>query len=121
MPTILSLIQQDKQSSVILVLFFSNLTANYFSLLVLFLCLKLKTGASFCYEKSVGALFEAQEVRAFGLFLNDLVQRIVYLTPTDEKNVGNPLQNLVDSCINLPAKNRLSFADVVRVLPSISN
>ena len=60
------------------------------------------------------------EVRAFGLFLNDLVQRIEAAAGVaDHRAAVEALQQLVGSCIESETSVRVTFAGVCEALAAI--
>lgn len=77
-------------------------------------------GASFCYEPSSPIPYEAHEVRAFGLFLGDLVARMESSPAAPSQETKRSLEALVGACTGGAALDRLSFEDVVGELSSIS-
>jgi len=69
----------------------------------------VRFGASYCYEAtSTDRFWQAMEVRAFGLFLQDMVQRL------DNSSCSSSLQLklLVERCLSSNAMDRPLFADV---------
>ena len=68
--------------------------------------LQLHAGASFFYE--AGAIpYDAQEARAFGLFLADLLAR---MDPQDEGSMASTaLQGIRDACLNSVPSERPAF------------
>lgn len=77
-------------------------------------------GASFFYPLDTDVPYEAQEVRAFGLFLNDIVNRLASPQSTPDIQVRDELSGLVESCTNIAAQHRPKFEEVLRVLSSIT-
>ena len=71
-------------------------------------------GASFFYSAST-VPYEAQEVRAFGLFLQDMVQRL----HADDAARGTPLQDIWRDCLSNPATVRPSFQGLCTRLAGI--
>jgi len=75
-------------------------------------------GAAFCYAKN-GFQYEAYEIRAFGLFLKDLVERLTPSSSLREEQVEMELKALVSACIQTVTSERQRFSEVLRVLDSI--
>lgn len=68
------------------------------------------TGASFCYAKSAAAPFQAQEVRAFGLLLADMVARLAPGGPSaGGAALGGVLGGLAGECLAAPPAERPTF------------
>ena len=76
-------------------------------------------GAAFFYAKDT-VPYEAHEVRAYGLFLTDLVKRLSKTSPGVEDIAAEALKALAASCTEVEAENRQSFTDVLRVLESVT-
>ena len=76
-------------------------------------------GAAFCYAKDT-VPYETHEVRAYGLFLTDLVNRLTKTSAGVGDIAAEALKALAASCTEVEAGNRQSFTDVVRVLESIT-
>ena len=72
-------------------------------------------GASFmCPE---GVSFEAQEVRAFGLLLRDMVARLdKSLSPGDRGPLASLLQTVVSQCLLEDCRQRPSFQRIQKQL-----
>ena len=68
----------------------------------------LVIGASFFYKPHDGVPYQAQEVRAFGLFLQDLVTRM----HTSQKGMRTTLEKLASQCIHMAAVRRPTFLDI---------
>lgn len=78
-------------------------------------------GASFCYSPYGLIPYEAHEVRAFGLFLKDLVDRMETSPAAPSKETRHRLEALVSSCTGGRATGRLTFEHVVQELGVISS
>ena len=75
-------------------------------------------GASFFYDRALGFnCYEAQEVRAFGLLLNDVTMRLArQSTVTDCQRMQSGLSELVQACLDSPSGLRPAFAVVAEKL-----
>eukprot|EP00798_Chlamydomonas_sp_ICE-L_P006154 gene6154-2765_t len=74
-------------------------------------------GASFWYQKSETNFWEGMEVRAFGLFLKDLVDRIDE-SETKSETTPSPAHDLVDRCLNTSFNLRPAFKEIGTILAS---
>jgi hypothetical protein len=75
-------------------------------------------GAAFCYPREQ-QFWEVMEVRAFGLFLNDLVQRIGGEEGGSAEGVEK-LKQLVAACVDSEASSRVDFAAVCEALDGVA-
>lgn len=80
-------------------------------------------GASFCYDRTAnGSFWEAMEVRAFGLFMQGLLQQ-THEVSSSSSNGGTQavgkLQALVKQCMVDAPADRPSFADVQQQLEGL--
>lgn len=82
-------------------------------------------GAAFCYDRdAAGGFWEAMEVRAFGLFMQGLVQHIIGSNSGSSGNTGVVVQQLyvlVDKCLAEDPAARPSFADLQQQLDSLKH
>lgn len=70
-------------------------------------------GASFFYSK--GSLpYEAYEVRAYGLLLNDMFRRLEDPEATLEFKWRETLSGIIDNCMHGTALQRLTFDEVAK-------
>lgn len=73
----------------------------------------VRTGASFCYTRDGAAPYEAQEVRAFGLLLCDLVARLAPTShPAGGPELGGALGAIVGECLCAAPAARPTFAQL---------
>jgi len=93
-------------------------------------------GASFCYVRDAPAPYEAQEVRAFGLLLADLVARLAPAapawpsparTPAAERDpdaggvaLGGALAGVIGECLAAAPAQRPAFAALARRLERLA-
>jgi hypothetical protein len=78
-------------------------------------------GASFCYDRAAnGSFWEAMEVRAFGLFMQGLLQQTPEVGSSSEgtQAVGK-MQALMLQCMADAPADRPSFADVQQQLEGL--
>ena len=67
-----------------------------------------------------GMSFEAQEVRAFGLLLRDMVARLdKSLSPVDRGLIASLLQTVVGQCLLEDCRQRPSFQRIQQQLQSM--
>lgn len=77
-------------------------------------------GAAFCYDRSAaGAFWEAMEVRAFGLFMQGLLQGTRSSSSPEGAGALQQLQALVRQCTADSPADRPSFADIQRQLEGL--
>ncbi|KAK9834070.1 hypothetical protein WJX81_007769 [Elliptochloris bilobata] len=87
----------------------------------------LDYGASFCYEKGAAAPYQAQEVRAFGLLLADLVARLASggssagdTNPAaGGPNLGGSLGALAGECLAAAPTKRPTFPELAARLQKL--
>lgn len=79
-------------------------------------------GAAFCYNRgAAGAFWEAMEVRAFGLFMQGLLQGTCSSSSSPEGTEAlQQLQALVRQCTADSPADRPSFADIQRQLEGVT-
>ena len=71
----------------------------------------MTAGASFFYTKGP-VPWEAQEVRAYGLFVNDMIARLSSKTDTSVRR----FRSLITRCMEEPTQSRPLFQDIVQEL-----
>ena len=77
-------------------------------------------GASFCYARSAAAPFQAQEVRAFGLLLADMVARLAPGGPSaGGAALGGVLGALAGECLAAPPAERPTFKHLAARLQAL--
>ena len=76
-------------------------------------------GASFFYQPG-SVPYEAQEVRAYGLFMADVVARS-HMHEGQAAGVRDGLAALADSCVRTPARQRPAFAKIVEQLEAMQS
>lgn len=76
----------------------------------------LDFGASFHYDPKDQVDFQRLEVRAYGLFLQDLLLHIRVRRQQQSHTSNDPLMNLVKACICEEVRKRPEFAEIVQIL-----
>lgn len=71
-------------------------------------------GASFRYPKNSGVDFQALEVRAFGLYVQDLIKHA-----REGEAVVTKLREMVDGCLDTDVAKRPTFSKIVKSLQRI--
>lgn len=79
----------------------------------------LAAGASFFYNKGP-VPWEAQEVRAFGLFVNDMLARLDDDSSANSSTVQQ-VRSLLQTCMDEPTQTRPLFQHVVQELQSFQS
>lgn len=74
----------------------------------------LAAGASFFYNKGP-VPWEAQEVRAYGLFVNDMLARLDS-SSSDDRSTVQQVRSLVQQCMDEPTQTRPLFQHVLQEL-----
>ena len=79
------------------------------------------TGASFCYASSASAPLQAQEVRAFGLLLADMVARLAPGEPSaGGAALGGFLGALAGECLAAAPAERPTFKRLAARLQALA-
>ena len=78
-------------------------------------------GAAYCYDRAAGGFWEAMEVRAFGLFMQGLLQHTVDQNSGCEGSdpVRAALQGQVDRCLADAPAERPTFAELQQQLQGL--